>query len=229
MRAVAENVRATRPGATSTCSSRRTSTGITSPAFCRRSRCGTSSRSGRCGSPGRRIPQDELATELRTRKQSRLNGLVAAAKLAGGTGIRSSTGCSASRAISVRRRPRRRGKALAWVKDRDATIRYLRPGEQLFDLRGLRGIRVYVLGPPHDSRLIKRSDPSKAHSEVYELAGGRRRPPGIHGGLEALAERRAAGDTAVRRFFRVGEAEAARRSSSSSTTTPRATLAPHRP
>jgi hypothetical protein len=96
------------------------------------------------------------------------------------------------------------------VKARDATIRYLRPGQQLFDFRGLRGIRVYVLGPPHDSRLIKRSDPSKAHSEVYELAA----TAGSHQGFLAAAEALAGGEPPDKqpfdRFFRVEEAEAAK-------------------
>jgi hypothetical protein len=154
-------------------------------------------------------PQDELATELRKRKQSRLNGLVAAAKLAGDdaqaahlTGLLGFEGDLGAGATKTT------GKALEWVKGRDATIRYLRPGQQLFDFRGLRGIRVYVLGPPHDSRLIKRSDPSKVHSEVYELAGG----SGAHQGFLAAAETLAEGKPPERQpfdpFFRLEEAEA---------------------
>ena len=96
------------------------------------------------------------------------------------------------------------------MKDRDATIRYLRPGQQLFDFRGLRGIRVYVLGPPHDSRLIKRSDPSKAHSEVYELASGSGAHQGFMAASEALAEGKPPETQPFDRFFRVEEAEAAK-------------------
>jgi hypothetical protein len=153
-------------------------------------------------------PQDELATELRRRKQSRLNGLVAAAKLTGDgktqlDGLLGFEGDLGARATKTT------AKALAWVKDRDATIRYLRPGQQLFDFRGLRGIRVYVLGPPHDSRLIKRSDPSKAHSEVYELAGSSGAHQGFMAASEALAEGKPPETQPFDRFFRVEEAEAA--------------------
>jgi hypothetical protein len=59
------------------------------------------------------------------------------------------------------------GDALEWVKGRKGRLRFLRPGEILSEL----GVRIFVLGPPHDRALIKRSDPSEAHPEVYELAG----------------------------------------------------------
>jgi hypothetical protein len=155
-------------------------------------------------------PQDELATELRKRKQSRLNGLVAAAKLAGDgdapaahldglLGFEGDLGAGATKTTR---------KALEWVKGRDATIRYLRPGQQLFDFRGLRGIRVYVLGPPHDRRLIKRSDPSKAHSEVYELAGGSGAHQGFLAASEALAEGKPPERQPFDPFFRLEEADA---------------------
>ncbi len=154
-------------------------------------------------------PQDELAQELRRRKERRVNGLAAAAELAGGTpvagqldallGFEGDFGAGASKTTA---------KALEWVKERDATIRYLRPGEQLFDFRGLRGIRVYVLGPPHDSRLIKRSDPSKRHSEVYELAGSGGSHEGFLGASEALAAGESPPTQPFDRFFRVEEADA---------------------
>ena len=36
----------------------------------------------------------------------------------------------------------------------------------------MEGVRVYVLGPPHDRAKIRKSTPSTVHSEVYELAYG---------------------------------------------------------
>ena len=132
-------------------------------------------------------PQDELANELRHRKQQRLNGLVAAAQLAQGRtanqleallGFQGDLGAAATQTT---------GKALDWVKARDADVKFLRPGDQLFDLPGLNGIRIYVLGPPHDRRLIKRSDPSKKDPEVYELASGDGSQLGFLAAVEALA------------------------------------------
>lgn len=46
---------------------------------------------------------------------------------------------------------------------------YRRPGEPVFGLPGVRGARVFVLGPPEDRKLIKKSDPTKRGREVYEL------------------------------------------------------------
>ncbi|MFL5968744.1 MAG: MBL fold metallo-hydrolase [Gaiellaceae bacterium] len=155
-------------------------------------------------------PKDELAAELRHRKEKRLKGLVAAQQLAEGRtkdvleallGFQGDFGAAGTQTT---------GKALEWVKGRDADVKFLQPGDQLFDLPGLPGIRVYVLGPPHDSRLIKRSDPSKRHPEVYELAA----TAGSHQGFLAAAEAQAEGEQAGARpfddFFRVDEAKARR-------------------
>ena len=129
-------------------------------------------------------PQDELANELRRRKRDRLDGLHAAAQLAEGKmaerldallGFEGDLGAAGTQTT---------GKALEWVKGHECDVKFLRPGEQLFELPGLDGIRIYVLGPPHDRRLIKRSDPSKRHPEVYELASG----DGPHQGFLCAAE-----------------------------------------
>ncbi len=53
-----------------------------------------------------------------------------------------------------------------------ATPRYLRPTDPPIVLETVPGIRVYVLGPPQDEKLIKKSRPSSAHPEVYEAAFG---------------------------------------------------------
>ena len=160
-------------------------------------------------------PQDELANELRKRKEKRLNGIVAAAKLAD----RNDT--PAARRTTEQLESllnfhgdlglagtKTTGKALEWVKARQAPIKYLRPGDQLFDLAGLPGIRLYVLGPPHDSRLIKRSDPSKKHPEVYELAAAEGSHQGFLAAAEALAEDQKPGGQPFDEFFRVDESDA---------------------
>lgn len=162
-------------------------------------------------------PQDELAKELRRRKAKRLQGIVAAAKLAGAENTpaaqrtaRQLDGLLSFQGDLSATGTKTTAKALEWVKNRQAQVRYLRPGEQLFDLPSLPGIRVYVLGPPHDRRLIKRSDPSKAHPEVYELAAA----GGSHEGFLAASEALAQGDTPEAQpfdpFFRVEEVDAAK-------------------
>lgn len=43
---------------------------------------------------------------------------------------------------------------------------YYKPGTS-FVPTGVPGLRIFVLGPPEDEKKIKKSDPSKAHPEVY--------------------------------------------------------------
>ena len=160
-------------------------------------------------------PQDELANELRKRKQKRLNGIVAAAKLADRNDTPAARRTTAQLESLLNFHgdlgltgTKTTGKALEWVKARQAPVKYLRPGDQLFDLAGLPGIRLYVLGPPHDSRLIKRSDPSKKHPEVYELAAAEGSHQGFLAAAEALAEDQRPGGQPFDGFFRVDESDA---------------------
>ena len=160
-------------------------------------------------------PQDELANELRKRKQKRLNGIVAAAKLADRNDTPAARRTTAQLESLLNFHgdlglagTKTTGKALEWVKARQAPVKYLRPGDQLFDLAGLPGIRLYVLGPPHDSRLIKRSDPSKKHPEVYELAAAEGSHQGFLAAAEALAEDQKPGGQPFDSFFRLDESEA---------------------
>jgi hypothetical protein len=119
-------------------------------------------------------PADELANELRHKKRQALRALVAAAQrlaAAPSEGARATAeriegvldfhGDLGAGGVATTEG------ALQWVKDRQAKLRYLRPGEILPEF----GVRVHVLGPPHDRELIKKSDPSKRHPEVYHLAG----------------------------------------------------------
>jgi hypothetical protein len=142
-------------------------------------------------------PDDELAAELRARKQKRLQGIVAAQALAdaGETaaarrtkrmldvllGFNGDFGAGAKQTT---------GAAFDWVKKRKAELQYLRPGDQLFDHPVLPGVRIYVLGPPHDRRMIKRSDPSKKTPEVYELTAN----AAVHDGFLSASEALAKGD-----------------------------------
>jgi hypothetical protein len=60
--------------------------------------------------------------------------------------------------------------ALDYLCSKVSRPRYCRPGEEPLALPGVDGVRVYVLGPPEDEKLIKKSDPTKSGREVYELA-----------------------------------------------------------
>lgn len=49
------------------------------------------------------------------------------------------------------------------------TIRYHKPGEPPLKLPDGTGTSAYVLGPPRDEKLLRRSDPTKSGHEVYEF------------------------------------------------------------
>jgi hypothetical protein len=61
--------------------------------------------------------------------------------------------------------------AIKWVATRPgAKVHYRSPDEDPITLKGVEGVRIYVLGPPRDVTLIKRDLPSKRDPETYELA-----------------------------------------------------------
>ncbi len=60
--------------------------------------------------------------------------------------------------------------AMKWAREgTSARVRYLSPGDEPLVLAGADGVRVFVLGPPTDVTLLKKSDPSTRTPEVYEL------------------------------------------------------------
>jgi hypothetical protein len=160
-------------------------------------------------------PDDELAKELRKHKKKALDGIVAAAKLAdkGKTPAAQRTARQLDALLNFQgdlgaTGTKTTAKALDWVKSRQPQPKYLRPGEQLFDLPGLPGLRIYVLGPPHDRRLIKRSDPSKKHPEVYELVGAEGSHEGFLAAAEALADDGTPETQPFDDYFRIEEPKA---------------------
>jgi hypothetical protein len=55
-----------------------------------------------------------------------------------------------------------------YVHRRVAAPHYCQPGEPPLCVPGVKGVRIFVLGPPRDEALLSRSDPSTTDSEVYE-------------------------------------------------------------
>jgi hypothetical protein len=98
--------------------------------------------------------------------------------------------------------------AMEWARARPGADRqFLRPGGEPFSIPGTSSVRVYVLGPPRDPQRIRKSDPSKRASEVYELAG----EGGPELGFLEAAQRADGALDAARPFedwFRVPEGEA---------------------
>lgn len=114
-------------------------------------------------------PDDDLATELRSKRVRALRAVVGAeralraAEHEGAGRLRGLLGFYGELGVGARRTTAR---AMQWVKDRGAPISYRKPGEVF----SAWGVRVFVLGPPHDRASIMRSDPGPARDEVYELA-----------------------------------------------------------
>ncbi|HET7229020.1 MAG TPA: hypothetical protein VFJ16_03425 [Longimicrobium sp.] len=119
-------------------------------------------------------PNHPLANELRQDRKRKVAHLhAAAARLRGDTamgdaaqgiegllgffGARAEGGSTADAMKSLSERP-------------ESRVVYRKPGEPVFTLPGVEGVRVYVLGPPEDRKLIKKSDPTKRGREVYEFA-----------------------------------------------------------
>ena len=134
-------------------------------------------------------PADDLANELRHHKRTAMKAVAAAVNHladdeAGGVGTHVSSLLDFEGGENLAATGRATtADALAWAKDR-AKPRYLRPGEIFDEL----GVKVHVLGPPHDRKAIKKSDPSKRHSEVYELRAGAGEDAGLLAAAEALGD-----------------------------------------
>ncbi|HET7461604.1 MAG TPA: MBL fold metallo-hydrolase [Longimicrobium sp.] len=75
------------------------------------------------------------------------------------------------------------------AKRSDARVVYRRPGEPPVALKGVDGVRVFVLGPPEDRTLIRKSDPTRRGAEVYELAGSMSLADTFFAGLGVSGER----------------------------------------
>jgi len=152
-------------------------------------------------------PDDDLAKELDKRRKQAAEAVVAAAAALDDDGLHALLRFQGDFAAADR--PTTAG-ALEWVKQRPgARTRLLRPGEQLAGNDAVAGgVRTYVLGPPHDRKLITRSDPSKRHPEVYELAGAAGADHAFYAAADALARDEEPDEQPFVRFYRVPEEEA---------------------
>ena len=99
-------------------------------------------------------------------------------------------------------------KAMEWVKSRPhAKLRYFKPEDEPFGVMGDAGVRVYALGPPRDRKMLRKSDPSRRHSEAYELAGGGGADIGFFAAIDSSENGREAGEQPFKEWFRMSEAE----------------------
>jgi len=121
-------------------------------------------------------PSDKLATTLAEKRAQALRAIEKSARKLGAT-----TDASAMRIASringllqfygtlgATGRMTTAG-ALAAVRSMVDEPRYLRPDDHPFAIPGVPGLRVFVLGPPRDETLLRKSNPSDANAEVYKL------------------------------------------------------------
>ncbi len=114
-------------------------------------------------------PQDALANQLRAQHQALRMALASACarmRMSGGRGNNSAESLleffgAAGQGTT--------GDALNVVKNFCQTPRYCRPADQPVELADA-GARLYILGPPHDDKAIKRFNPSKNQPETYGFA-----------------------------------------------------------
>jgi hypothetical protein len=161
-------------------------------------------------------PADELARELANRRRKAVKAIESAASRLSGVADSSArrtfaalNGLLAFHGDLGASGRATTAKAIDWVKARgNARVRYFTPGCDPVLVPGVDDLRVYVLGPPRDVKLLRKSDPSTRSSEVYELAGMSGEDLGFLAALDASAE---VGDLAGMPFdpwFRISDAEA---------------------
>ncbi|NMO51453.1 hypothetical protein HH310_09645 [Actinoplanes sp. TBRC 11911] len=118
------------------------------------------------------IPHDPQAEALRERHDNARRRIAAAAQACAATDIRRAERLHGLLGfygdLAAAGKGATTASAMQWVKDNATAIRYLEPGDR-FDALGL---GIHVLGPPRDPKMIKKSDPSRAHPEVYTLDAG---------------------------------------------------------
>jgi len=153
-------------------------------------------------------PRDALACELRARKarvqravEKAVHGLLGLGASRTATRLSALLEFEGGLGAAARKTTAR---AMEWVKTReDAALRYFTPGEAPVPIPGADGVHAYVLGPPRDRRLLRRSDPSKRQSEVYELAGGHAVDLGFLSAVESLDGGGEVGGQPFDRWFRL--------------------------
>ncbi len=158
-------------------------------------------------------PTDDLASELANRKKKALSAINSAAgqlarslnsdavqtahRLNGLLEFHGELGVSGRRTTA---------KAMGWVKARQgAQVRYFKPNSEPIVIPGVDGLRVYVLGPPHDAKMLRKSDPSARSSEVYELAEINGSDMGFLAAAEAMQTESAVSALPFNEWFRIPE------------------------
>ncbi|MEJ2406335.1 MAG: MBL fold metallo-hydrolase [Candidatus Thiodiazotropha sp.] len=116
-------------------------------------------------------PRNPLARELRERQRAALNGLQVAMAHAGNapkqfTDRINAIGAFFGDNFGINGRATTEN-TLEWIKKQWTQHRYCVPGGVPITLNGLEDVRFYVMGPPENARLIRKSRPSSQSGQVY--------------------------------------------------------------
>lgn len=112
--------------------------------------------------------KDPLAKKLRGERNKMKMGLqAAAARMRVGGNVEAADDVSSL--LSFFAAAGTTSDALEVVKSLSDDIRYCKPADKPVALRGT-GVRVYVLGPPPDEKMLKKYNPSKRDPETYHMA-----------------------------------------------------------
>ena len=115
-------------------------------------------------------PKDELANRLRQQHQALRLALSGAAARMGIAGNLAAAGeISSMLQFFGAAGSGTTTDALTVVKGLSNSVRFCRPGDPPIPLEGV-DARIYVLGPPHDEKMIKKYNPSTRTPETYGLA-----------------------------------------------------------
>ncbi|HJZ96447.1 MAG TPA: MBL fold metallo-hydrolase, partial [Candidatus Solibacter sp.] len=116
-------------------------------------------------------PADPLAKTLRAERRSAENALRMAVTRLGVTGDQNSSARVGSVVEFFGAKAGSTGEALDYVKKRaSGKPKYCKPGEPAIELPEVPGVRFWILGPPKDEKLIKKSNPSQG--AAYGLDAG---------------------------------------------------------
>jgi hypothetical protein len=100
-------------------------------------------------------------------------------------------------------------RGIGWAKERKRReMPYLYPGGEARRVPGTSAVRAYVLGPPRDVKQLKKSDPSRRNSEVYELTGGTGADLGFLAAVASMDDGMSADQQPFDAWFRVSKDEA---------------------
>jgi hypothetical protein len=154
-------------------------------------------------------PQNELGKRLRKERAKKVQALASAASALAKAGsspmaIERAAGISAllgffglNAATAKGGTIGRTREAFDYLLNRAGVkTRYCTPDKPPTSLPGVPDVRVYVLGPPLDEGLIKRSSPTKKGREVYELASEAKLADNLESAFVRLAaDNQGAGDS----------------------------------